>query len=406
MKKIILLLILVITLSGCQSMPASYTVLAGGPGHLDGKASDNHPSDAITQANHKLGQTMLSYFAQADENTFVSPLSLQLALAMTLNGATDATLAQMQAALHVQDLPLDEINQQFKQLQLNLLETKGIEFKLNNSIWMRDEFQEHVHTSFLDTNQTYYGPFVATGDFSQKSFVDSINKWVAKHTNNTIKEAVKYPVAALTQMLLINTLYFKGDWALPFPKENTAQRSFLDFDVETMANIAFFNYFEAPDAQYISLPYKDSDVVMIVGLPKADAIITIEDLLHAHQLASSHEVDLQMPKLKTELTYDLNDFLIDHKMEDAFDPFRANFSAMADNALQNGLHISSVVQKTFIAIDEKGTEAAAMTKVEMKELSMPSPAIQMHINRPYTFIIYDHQLDTIHFVGHIVNPGD
>lgn len=405
MKKIMFIIWVLVALTACQFAPRAYTVLLDSPGHLSENAKLEAIDENLISANHQLAQTMLSYFENNQTNTFVSPLSLQLALAMTINGADHTTLAQMQKALYIDGMTLNDFNKAFKNLQHQLLRDQGIQFKLSNSIWIRNTYQDQVLPTFLETNKTFYNPMIAAGDFSNKEMVKAINDWVYKNTNKTIQEAVEYPIDSLTQMFLINTLYFKGDWQLPFKKENTSLRSFLDQQVDTMAMVNYLHYYENDNGQFVSLPYGDSSIVMLLGLAKDNQYLEVNQFMDALELMNLAEVDLQMPKLKLEFSYKLENFLKAQGMTHAFDGKIADFSKMADNAIEAGLHIASITQKTFLAVDEKGTEAAAMTKVEMGLESAPmEPSIKMHLNRPYTFMIYDTDTQIIYFVGNIQNP--
>ena len=404
MKKTILILSCLLLFTGCTLQPKAYTPLLDSKGYLSSKEVPTSIDQTIANATVSLSDAMINSFNDQQQNVFVSAPSLMLALAMTATGAIDETQDEMLAALHLDGLSLETMHQHLKDMQLSMINQQGIKLHLTNSIWIRDTFKERVLTSFLDTNKEYYAPMIATGDFNSQKMVDDINHWVSDATNEKIKTAIDEPIHPLTQMFLINTLYFKGDWLIPFEKEMTIKRPFLNQEVDTMAILDRFDYGENQYGQFIALPYKDSELKMIVGLPKENGSLSISDLLSASKTMSNVSVDLQMPKVQIELTMKLKDYLIDQGMIAAFDSSLANFNNMATDATKTGLHVADVTQKTFLAIDEKGTEAAAMTKVEMRNESMPMSDAVMHINRPFTLMIVDPNFDIVYFAGVINNP--
>lgn len=404
MKKVILAASLLLLLTSCLVKATPYHTHLDSDGYLKSNETPNTISSDITQSLIDMSQLMIDDFKESKENVFVSAPSLYLALAMTMQGAQNETLEEMKQALKIDALTMDDINENLKSLQLAMTQKEGIKLHLTNSIWIRDTFEERVLQSFIDTNKAYYAPMIASGDFNDQAMVDAINDWVSNATNDKIKTAIDEPIHPLTQMFLINTLYFKGDWLTPFEKENTVKRAFLDKEVDTMAIIDSFMYIENDLGQFITLPYKDSDVIMVISLAKENQNVTINDLVDASKNMSVQKVDFQLPKVQSELTLGVKDFLKKQGMNRAFDGSLSDFDAMAEDATKTGLHIASVTQKTFLAIDEKGTEAAAMTKVEMRDESMPMSEIVMHVNRPFNLMIYDPTFDIVYFAGYISNP--
>ena len=406
MKKSIVVFSILVLLTGCLVKAAPYHTHLDSDGYLSSKEKPNTISTDITQSLIQMSQLMIDGFQESNDNVFVSAPSLYLALAMTMQGAQNETLEEMKKALLVDALSMDNLNENLKSLQLAMIQKEGIDMHLTNSIWIRDTFKERVLESFIETNETYYAPMIASGDFDSQAMVDGINDWVSKATNDKIKTAIDEPIDPLTQMFLINTLYFKGDWLVPFEKESTMKRPFLDKEVDMMAMIDSFQYTENSLGQFIALPYKDSDVIMVVALAKEGQQVSISDLVDASKNMSSIQVDFQLPKVQSELTLSAKEFLIAQGMNRAFEASLADFNGMAQDATKTGLHIASVTQKTFLAIDEKGTEAAAMTKVEMRDESAPMSEVIMHVNRPFTLMIYDPTYEIVYFAGYIQNPQD
>lgn len=395
---------LLFLLTGCLVKATPYHVFLDSKGYLQSNEQPTTISSEVTQSIINLSELMIDDFKETKDNVFVSAPSLYLALAMTMQGAQNETLEEMKKALQVDGLSMDNLNESLKSLQLSMLQKDGVDVRLTNSIWIRDTFEERVLQSFIDTNKEFYAPMIASGDFNDQQMVDAINDWVSNATNKKIKTAIDEPIDAFTQMFLINTLYFKGKWVTPFVKENTSKRPFLNKEVDTMAIIDSFNYTENKLGQFIMLPYKNSDIVMVIGLPVQDGQVTVNDLVVASKNMSQVEVDFQLPKIQSELTLEVKDFLRKQGVSDAFDANRADFNGIAKDATQTGLHIASITQKTFLSIDEKGTEAAAMTKVEMRDTSMPMVDAVMHVNRPFQFMIYDPTFNVVYFAGYISNP--
>lgn len=404
MKKLMMLTFILVLLTSCIVKAAPYHTHLDSQGYLDTDEKPTPISSDLSQSLIKMSSLLIDELKQEQENVFVSAPSLYLALAMTMQGAQHETLDEMKKALQLDGLTMESLNDNLKSLQLSMIQQQGIDVRLTNSIWMRDTFKDRVLDSFLNANKEYYAPLIASGDFDSKEMVKGINEWVSKATNKKIKTAIDNPIDPLTQLFLINTLYFKGDWLLPFEKEDTIKRPFLNKEVDTMAINSSFNYIENDLGQFISLPYKDSDVVMVISLAKEDQQVSIEDLVEASKNMDFTIVDFQLPKVQTELTIPLKDFLVAQGMNRAFDGNVADFDKLATDATTTGLHISAVTQKTFLAIDEKGTEAAAMTKVEMTDMALPLSDVVMHVNRPFTLMIYDPTFDIVYFAGYIQNP--
>src|SRR5690554_436492 len=281
MKKLISFASLLLLLTGCLVKATPYHTHLDSNGYLTSNEKPDAISEDLTQSLINMSQIMIDEFKESKDNVFVSAPSLYLALGMTMQGAQNETLEEIQKALQVDSLTMDSLNENMRSLQLSMIQKEGIKLHLTNSIWIRDTFEERVLDSFIDVNKEFYAPMIATGDFNDSAMVDAINNWVSTATNKKIKTAIDEPIHPLTQMFLINTLYFKGDWLVPFEKENTVKRAFLDQEVDTMAIIDSFLYTENELGQFITLPYKDSDVVMVISLAKDDQQVTINDLVEA-----------------------------------------------------------------------------------------------------------------------------
>ena len=348
---------------------------------------------------------------QQDSNIFISPLSISMALTMTWNGAAGGTEQAMRSTLEFGDMTSQEINESFRSLiQLLTNLDPDVKFQIANSIWYRLGFD--VEKDFVTVNKTYFNAIVRSLDFSLPSAVDVINNWVDENTNGKIKEIIKR-IDPETVMFLINAIYFKGMWTYQFDKDVTRDDWFIKPDnsqvpCKLMYQESDFQYFETDDFQAVDLPYGNGRFSMTVILPKPDksldSLIAIMNPENWAEWADSFRKEngvLLLPRFKLEYERKLNNVLKTLGMEIAFDPNRADFTRINK---QGGLYISQVRHKTFVKVDEEGTEAAAVTAVEVGRTSVGPEGFYMKINRPFLFIIRENSSNTILFIGKIVEP--
>jgi serine protease inhibitor len=408
MKKIFLTFFAVIMIAGC-STKAVFTPLYDSPGYLLDKDKVTQLSFDVASANNQLAIDMIDILKKTEDNVFISPSSMMIALGMTLNGAANNTLVEMLETLHMADLSLEEFNDALRAIQLVLINRQDSTLNMTNSIWIRDRFEERVLPTFIERNKKYYGAMVAVGDFDDPQLSKDINRWVSDATNKRIPSAIDEPIDPNTVMFLINTLYFKADWATEFDKAETYKRMFYgkaNKEVDMMSAVLTLGYSNVEGKQVVLLPYKDPDLTMMVILDENDGTYTADQLIQLAQQAQDNpkSVLLNLPKVQIETKVDGKKLLQQLGMVDAFEPYIADFSEMAQDALMTGLHIADVTQKTFLAIGEKGTEAAAMTKVEMRDESAPSYDELMIVDKPFTIVILDTRHSLISFMGYIQNP--
>ena len=407
MKKIILF-VLILLLSGCFN--SNMNVISNTNGYLSNYVEvDNIDEDAVDMLNSfsiSLYNDLLE-----DKNMFISPLSVYIALGMVYNGSNGLTKQEMDYVLNAGNVDLEAFNVLLRDLQYKLLSYKETEFNIANSIWIRDTYKEHVLDDFLNNNKSYYGAFISSLKFDNTA-KKTINNWVSKNTNKKIKTAIDDDIDPLTMMYLINTIYFKSDWENPFLKNNTFDSKFYSIqdtiDVQMMNKEDTLGYYIDDSLQSVLLPYKDKETAMFVILPKysiSDIDLTKEYLNNIINSMKSNNkiVNLTMPKVKLEYEKSLVDVLKNMGMTSAFT--NADFSNLSDTALQEGLCISDVLHKTYLAIDEKGTEAAAMTKVEIKNTAIMD-TIMLTINKPYILGIIDYDTNSILFIGSVFNPNN
>ncbi len=352
--------------------------------------------------------------AEPEANLFISPLSVSMALGMTLNGAAGDTRADMETTLELAGLSMDDVNASYRTL-IDLFTTldERVVFEIAHSIWYRDSFA--VEQTFLDLNTAYFDAAVRALDFDGTDAPDIINAWVDENTHGKIKKIIDGGIDPLTMMFLINAIYFKGDWTYRFDEKLTQDDTFTRADGSTspvrMMTMpeATFRYTQQPDFQAVDLPYGDSLFSMTIllprdGLPLADFIADLNTATWNEWTARLAPVKLdllQMPTFKLEYEVSLKAALSALGMDVAFDPGRADFSGI--NPMQSDLHISDVKHKTFVEVDEEGTEAAAVTSVVVGVTSVGEP-ITMRIDRPFVFAIREHTTGSILFIGQVTNP--
>ncbi len=348
-----------------------------------------------------------------NKNLMISPLSVHLALAMTSNGAKENTLDQMLDVLGFEDYDMEVFNAYFKYIMDELMELDPeVEMEIANSIWYKDDFD--VLQSFLGVNQQYYNAEIEALDFSSPSAVTTINDWVADATHHKIDEIID-DIPSNAVMYLINAIYFYGTWQYEFDKSQTENKDFYlavgeTVEVPMMQMEADLKYFSADGTSIVEIPYGRGNFVMDVILPAQNqnpedvlSILTAEKWSEWTNSLYERPITLSMPKFKFEWgKKDLKTVLASLGMIDLFDPGTANLSGIND---QMQLVVSKVLHKTYIDVNEEGTEAAAVTAVEVIYTSAgDSQPLYVNVNRPFIFLIRESSTESILFSGVVNNP--
>ena len=347
-------------------------------------------------------------------NIMVSPLSVALALGMTYNGASGTTKDAMKETLKLGGLSDQEINESYKSImdQLVRLDPKVI-LNIANSIWYKLNFP--VQNEFINLNSQYYYAEVNELDFSLPEAKDIINGWVDEKTDGLIPEIIDN-ISPDVVMYLINAIYFKGVWKYEFDPEKTSERDFYLEDsrsmkVDMMEMEEEVLYTSNDIFQAVSLPYGDGQFNMFIMLPAAqkttaDIVAELNNDNWDSWIGSlqTEQVVVKLPKFKFDFFRLLNDDLTGMGMGIAFDPDNADFSGINP---ERDLYISRVLHKTFIDVNEEGTEAAAVTAVEISETSYnpDEPVIRYFIaDHPFLFAIRENSSGTILFMGRVGQP--
>ena len=351
----------------------------------------------------------LSTATPRDSNVFTSPLSASMVLGMTMNGAAGTTYDEMRAALGFGATATDaEIGQSYKSL-ITLLRglDPSVDFRVGNSIWYRTGFP--VHQTFLDAGKNWFDARVSEIDFGSPSAVPTINDWVSTATVGKIPTILQ-SIRGDQVMFLINAIYFKGSWRTKFEPARTIDAPFHgvagDQPAKLMHREGTIRLLEVPEFQAVDLPYGNSAYSMTVVLPRAgqsvDAVAaSLQSTAWTGWMAQFRdaEVDLYLPRLKLSWERELIADLESLGMRAAFVPDGADFSRLSP--LGKALYISVVRQKTFVDVNEEGTEAAAVTMVGVTLTSAPQRTT-FRVDRPFILVLRERLSGTILFIGKIV----
>lgn len=342
------------------------------------------------------------------DNLFLSPISVSMALGMTLNGAASTTFDSMRIAMRLSGASLPDINAGYRNL-IDLL--KGLDpssqFQIANSIWA--DAGTPFLPAFFAAGHTNFDAEVQALDFAAPATLGTINDWVKAKTNGKIPTILDH-ISSDEVMFLINAIYFKGSWRTAFDPKNTRDAPFhaVDGGVQSVRTMVLEpdlqHYTSTRDFEMVDLPYGNGAFSMTIVLPRpdrtlADVTAGLDAARWAEWVGDLHDRDmsLTLPKFKLEYTRELKNDLSALGMRIAFDGDVADFSNMAD-ITQQRLAITRVTHKTFVDVNEEGTEAAAVTSVGIGPTSAPAP---MQIDRPFLFVIRERFTGTILFLGQI-----
>jgi serine protease inhibitor len=369
--------------------------------------------DQVVSASNEFGLDLfreISAHETIDKNLFISPTSISLALAMTWNGARTATADSMAFALRFPDLDTNEINAVYRDLMNGLTTVdEKVLLSIANSIWYRQDFV--VESDFIAANQNYYKAKVAGLDFGDPSSKDIINGWVEEQTNGKIKDLIA-SIDNSYVMFLVNAIYFKGLWQIEFDKANTHDAPFIlpDGSQKTVSMMYLddtLSSFSNELFQAVELDYGRGNYSMVVLLPKAEKsvndiinVLTPENWTNWMNGFNKTDLVLSLPRFKFEYDIQLKDALTAMGMGIAFS-YAADFTGINKDG---GLYIDYVRHKSFVEVNEEGTEAAAATVVAIKETAMLENI--MYVNHPFIFAIREKSTGAVVFLGRVANPEE
>jgi serpin B len=322
----------------------------------------------------------------------------------------------MKNTLELSGFGSDDLNLQYKNLIDSLVSVDaGIVLNIANSMWIRESFMPEVKTGFIQTLQTYYSCAPNALDFSSPAAISTINAWIEKQTNGMIKNMMTQIDDGIV-MFLINALYFKGEWVNKFDPANTISANFYGTDgsarsVSMMSASNKLKYYDGANFSAARLPYGRDKIAMYIFLPKAGTgvneyisgldAVGFETAMAAMESAGNRPVNLKMPKFKFEYgVKSLNDELKALGMSTPLDPQKADFGNIARN-----VYIQFVDHKAVIDVNEKGSEAAAVTIIGVGTTSFPVDTVDFTVERPFFFVIRDDRSGSILFMGMVTAPA-
>ncbi|MGC9520666.1 MAG: serpin family protein [Anaerolineae bacterium] len=378
----------------------------------------------LVEDNQAFALELYRYLAdRSQDDLFLSPHSISVALAMTYAGARGETESQMADTLHF-TLPQDELHAAFNQLDLILSargedakgkDGEGFRLHVVNALWGQQGYD--FEQAFLDTLARNYGAGLRLVDFVEdaEGARQTINAWVSEQTEGRIEDLIPQGVLdAFTRLVLTNAIYFNAAWAEPFEESRTEDGPFYLLDgssveVPMMRQTERFAYTAGDGYQAVELPYDGRELSMVILLPDSGEFADFERDLDREKLASilsalqSQRVNLAMPRFEFSSKFSLTDALSELGMPVAFTE-EADFSGINE---RRELMITDVLHQAFVSVDEEGTEAAAATAVVVGLTSaMPEEPVEMTVDRPFIFLIRDIETGALLFVGRTLNPAN
>ena len=344
------------------------------------------------------------------DNSFISPLSVSMALGMLLNGAEGDVRQSILNTIDFKDYTAEEVNEGFRDLTKLLLSMdRKINFGLANSVWYRNDLT--VKNQFSSVIQNHYDGIVKGLDFANPASKDIINAWVESKTNNRIKNLINQ-INPDEVMFLVNAIYFKGDWTHQFDKSKTKKAPFTTLNgTTTQVDMMFskgvsMKYKSTSDFQLLDLPYGNGQFRFTILLPHEYAgILDLTETINAQTFnstinsADSISAELELPKFKMTWKRDLKPSLAQMGM------LMVGFPLLFEGPTPP-IQVGRVIHQSFLEVNEEGSEAAAATAIGMEFTSIgPSRPTKITIDKPFLFMIREKHSGVILFMGQLTDPG-
>ena len=356
-----------------------------------------------------------SEIAEKDKksNIFFSPLSISTAFSMAYEGAKENTASEMQQVFGFESD--DAKRQKAISELLSRFNHKDDWYNLQvaNALWIKDGYE--IKQNYIDTAKTHYSSTADNVDFVTDDGINKINSWVKEKTNDKI-ESILAPGSTddSTRMVITNAVYFKGKWSSEFNPRDTSEKLFwTDKDNSVTVpmmkqHVDIYNYAKTANLQALELNYLGGDISMVVLLPKdKDGIRSLEQSMNKEKLDAIKDgmtrqpVTVEIPKFEFETEYNLKSPLQSLGVHDAFDKNSANFQGITDEQV----YLAKAAHKAFVNVNEKGTEAAAITALVARATSgPPEPVAEFVADHPFMFVIQEKETGEILFIGRLVNP--
>jgi len=374
----------------------------------------NLKSAKVIETNNLFGLELFKRVFDAEEeaNVMISPASVSIALGMAYNGAGTTTRFAFEEVLNYEGLTREEVNEITKELiQVLVTNVNGNLLEIANSLWYDDGFP--VEPEFITLNSHYYDAEVKELDFGSAEAVNTINDWVNGNTNGKIEEIID-SIDPATMMILINAIYFNCVWDVEFDPNDTHQANFHNEDgslfgkVDMMHLKNTFNVSNMQSFSAVELPYKNGKFSMFLFLPSEESSVDqlVQELDGAEWKAwmksfkEQKDFSVYMPRFEFEFERSLADDLKAMGLNIAFTE-DADFSGIS--AID--LYIADVIHKTYIKVNEEGTEAAAVTAIVMETTSINPILNEIRFDRPFLFAITEKSSKSILFMGKVAEPA-
>ena len=402
------------------TQPGSGDVSGGMAYITDPVASQDDLRDHAEDIN-KFAIQLYRKLAAEDGNLIYSPYSIYQAFLMVYAGADAETKTEIAQALDI-EMDIDKDVHNLMNALNKLLTTppayldenaQPLQFNVANALWVQQDIE--ISQDFLDSLSANYNAGLKMVDFSNPEDArQAINLWVAAQTNDKIKDLIPQGVLnELTRLVITNAVYFKGAWQNPFNPDRTTSEPFFLLDgseqaVEMMRNSYTGAGLVSERFQAVKLPYQGGNYAMAVIMPTGD-FGEFEQSLDEDglkQILSEFDgifgqVNLGMPKFKTESSFNLGEQMKALGIQQAFDSQAADFTSISDKM---DLYITDVLHKAYIAVNEEGTEAAAATAIAVGTTSMPADSWDITFDHPFIYVIYETTTNAIVFMGRVVAP--
>ncbi|MFC4550995.1 MULTISPECIES: serpin family protein [Halorussus] len=396
----------------------------------------NAPTDGYVAGNADFGFALLERLADdaPSENRFVSPYSLGVALAMTYAGARGQTRTNVAETLRFRPtgedlhrsvaalrsaLPLDEAGESDARTTARSGNRRGgvpLRFAGANALWGQVDYP--FGEDFLKTLKRYYGAGLGRVNFEREPDAArrAINGWVAERTRGKVPELFgEDTIDRRTRLVLANAVYFRANWADAFDEANTERKPFTTLDgatdaVATMHQKAEFPFAEVEGVKVLELPYAGENADMALLLPPRDRFREFERGFDAERLSKllgateATEVKVRLPRFEFRSSLELSRRLEAMGMTTAFTP-SADFGGMAEGSAGESLQLGSVAHEAYVKVDERGTEAAAATGVEVTAVSYTPARATFAADRPFLFVIRHRPTGAPLFLGRVADPA-
>lgn len=373
----------------------------------EGQALEGLPKSFI-EGNLKFSLDIFNEILE-EKNPVYSPTPVYLALGLVANGGDDEAKEEILSALNLGDLSQEEMNSYYRELTKSLTRTNGdTDLNISNSIWYDQDFK--ANEDFLQKNKNYYGADAYKIDFKDEKAPETINNWVSESTNGKIKEMVD-DIDDEVLMYLFSSIYFNAKWDIPFPKEKSFDGEFFledeEIEVPKMSNIFEVKKIVNEDESAVLLPYNDDKYTFLALMPKEGMDIReyIKDLnlekIGKEMLDIEKErIDVVLPKFEVSFENGLNGSLKNLGVSRIFDPQSNSLENMGQAS--GNLYISNMSQKTYLKVDEEGTEAASVVEAQMEATSLTET---IDFNRPFVYSVIDTETGLPIFLGIMDDPS-